>query len=57
MNGDPISILLLCLSLVLFLAIYWTLFKIRKESGEFQEKIHSQLTEISKSLEKKSGGT
>ena len=54
MNGDPLTILLLCLSIVLFLAIYWTIFKIRKESTEFQGKINSQLSEIAKSLEKKS---
>ena len=54
MNGDPLTVGLLCMSIVLFLAIYWTIWKIRKESTDFQGKITSQLSEIAKSLEKKS---
>jgi len=50
---QTIYIVLLPLLTVVSLAIYYTLFKIRRELNEGQEKITSALLEIKKVLEKK----
>jgi hypothetical protein len=44
---------LLCFMLIVLLAIYWTLWKIRGELNESQGKLISELSEVRKSLEKK----
>ena len=44
---------LLCFLLVVVLAIYWTLWKIRGELNESREKLKFELSEVRKLLEKK----
>ncbi|MHC4558966.1 MAG: hypothetical protein ACYS80_16875 [Planctomycetota bacterium] len=46
-------ILLLCFLLIVVLAIYWTLWKVRGELVESLEKIRSVLDEVRKLLEGK----
>jgi hypothetical protein len=53
---DPIIPLLLCILLIVTLAIYWTVWKIRAELNQNLGKMVSALDEICKSLEKKAGG-
>lgn len=43
---------ILCLLIVVVLAIYYTLFKIRQELTENQAKLESELSEVRKALEK-----
>ena len=47
------TLILLCLVVIVLLAIYWTLWKIRAELNQNLEKVASELSEIRKSLEKK----
>ncbi|MGB2865909.1 MAG: hypothetical protein WBC05_21430 [Sedimentisphaerales bacterium] len=51
------AVSLLGFSVVVLLAIYWTLWKVRGELNESWEKLISELSEIRKSLEKKAGST
>ena len=53
MSVENITVIMICFSTVLLLAIYWIIFKIRQECNESREKIISELSEIRKSLEKK----
>jgi hypothetical protein len=48
-----IAISLICFLVIIQLAIYWTVWKIRGELNQNMEKITSELSKISKSLEKK----
>jgi len=50
-----LAVSLLCFVVVLLLAIYWTVWKIRAELNQNLEKVASELSEIRKSLEKKAG--
>lgn len=53
---DPIIPLLLCILLIVTLAIYWTVWKIRADLSQNLGKMASLLEEIHKALEKKAGG-
>jgi len=53
---DTLAILLLCLIFMVTLAIYWTVWKIRAELNQNLGNMASELAEIRKSLEKKTGG-
>jgi hypothetical protein len=46
----------LCLTTIVVLAIYWTVWKIRAELNQNLGKMASELGEIRKLLEKKQGG-
>lgn len=48
---------LLCITTVSVLAVYWTIWKIRAELNQNLGKMTSELAEIRKSLEKRTGGT
>ena len=50
---ESIAVCILCLLLIVLLAIYWTLWKIRAELNQNVEKVASELSEIRKSLENK----
>ena len=52
-----LAVSLLCFLLIVLLAIYWTMWKIRGELNESREKLISELSNIRKSLEKKAGNT
>jgi len=52
-----LAVSLLCFLLIVLLAIYWTLWKVRGELNQNMEKVASELSEIRKSLEKKAGNT
>jgi uncharacterized membrane protein YqjE len=52
-----IAIGLLCFVVTVLLAIYWTVWKIRAELNQNLEKAASELSNIRKSLEKKTGNT
>jgi len=54
---DNIVPLLLSLLFIVVLAIYWTVWKIRAELNQNLGNMASELSEIRKSLEKKTGGT
>ena len=51
MNAE-LGILLLCLMTIVLLAIYYTVFKVRRELTESQEKMNSELSEVRKLLER-----
>ena len=48
-----IAVSLLSFLVIVLLAIYWTLWKVRGELNQNAEKVVSELSEIRKSLEKK----
>ncbi|MHC4495031.1 MAG: hypothetical protein ACYSYM_04320 [Planctomycetota bacterium] len=48
-----LGLYLLCMAIIVLLAIYWTLWKIREELGPRHDKLMSELTETRKSLEQK----
>jgi len=50
---EDLVLSLLCMLLIVILAIYWTVWKIRAELKQNLEKAASELSEIRKSLEKK----
>jgi len=50
---ENIVVILLCFLVIVLLAIYWTLWKIRGELNESQEKLKSELSEARNLLEKK----
>ena len=50
-----ILIVMNCFGVIILLAIYWTLWKIRGELNEGREKLQSELSEERKSLESKTG--
>ena len=49
-------IVLLCFVIMLLLAIYWTVWKIRNELNQNLGKMVSELAQMSQSLQKKPGG-
>jgi hypothetical protein len=50
---ENMVISLLCFLIIVLLAIYWTLWKIRGELNESREKLKSELSEVRNLLEKK----
>ena len=53
---DSLIPALLCFLVMVALAIYWTIWKIRAELNQNMGKMVSELGDIRKSLEKKPGG-
>jgi len=51
MNTE-LGLLLLCFAIIVLLGIYYTLFKVRGELNESQEKLKSELSEVRKLLER-----
>jgi hypothetical protein len=51
--NTALASVLLCFAIIVLLAIYWTLFKVRAELNESREKLASELSEIRKLLDKK----
>jgi F0F1-type ATP synthase membrane subunit b/b' len=55
MNPEIGTVLLTLLIVVFLAAVYWTVFKIRADLNESQERIRAELSEIRKLLESKTG--
>jgi hypothetical protein len=53
--STALASVLLCFAIIVLLAIYWTLWKVRAELNESREKLTSELSEIRKALETKAG--
>ena len=54
---ENMTLILLCFVVILLLAIYWTLWKVRAELNQNLEKAASELSEIRKSLTAKTDKT